>query len=55
MSQELIFILKTLQSTVISRCYLIDYNCGEIGCDKCPISTTNIKWYGYKLIQLGNL
>ena len=55
MNQELIFILKTLQSTVISRCDLIDYNCAEIFCDKCPISTTNIKWYGYRLIQLGNL
>lgn len=55
MNQELIFILKTLQSTVTSRCYLIDYNCAEVTCDKCPISPTNIKWYGYKLIQLGNL
>ena len=55
MSQELIFILKTLQSAVTSRRYLIDYNCAEVTCDKCPISTTNIKWYGYQLIQLGNL
>ena len=55
MNQELIFILKTLQSAVTSGCYFIDYNCSEIGCDKCPISTTSIKWYGYQLIQLGNL
>ena len=55
MNQELIFILKTLQSTDTCRCYLINYNFSEVGCDKCPISTTNIKWYGYRLIQLGNL
>lgn len=55
MNQELIFILKTLQLTDTRRCDLINYNCSEIGCDKCPISTTNIKWYGYQLIQLGNL
>lgn len=55
MNQELIFILKTLQSTVTSRCYLIDYNCAEVLCDKCPISTSNINGYSTKLIQLGNL
>ncbi len=54
MNQELIFILKTLQSTARNRCKLID-SCAEVLCDKCPISTTNIKWYGYQLIQLGNL
>lgn len=61
MNQELIFILKTLQSIGIDVCHLINYKCIATSCINCPVYDNRQRWaqpdvvYGYKLIQLGNL